>query len=429
MLQFTDATIINDYLERTFGVTESLSSWWNGENHSVQFMHFWLSDIKEEARVGLMHLEASIIKDQLALAFAVGMESGDLSEDEITSFLKAILREYPRRLCTDKNARYKFLDILFVVCSPEKDHAYKELLTDVCCSTSNKQYSHWLLASRAFALISLCDAVVRFFCEATPSIPMRPKTAEGRRLSDFTVLLSSPSARTSTPSDQHGHPKHYIESGNSKVRKRPESVRTLDRNTVSPHQPTSCLSTGLKTLSPSNGHKNPIVTDRQRAFQAVQIGSLKTLQYLLDRKRVDVSSTDDQNRTLLTVSLVHSQSHVLTFLLTISNGPSVNLPGMSGNTPLHIAVRQGSVEMVQDLILAGAHVNCWNAEADGATPLHLAVMHDHVEVVECLLSAGADSTANMGIPATITPLTLARDLGHTEIVKVLETAATKGNTL
>ena len=144
---------------------------------------------------------------------------------------------------------------------------------------------------------------------------------------------------------------------------------------MSLYRPASCLSTGLERLSISDGRKDPIVTDRQRAFQAVHIGSVKTLEYLLDRKRADVSSTDDQHRTLITAALVHCQPHVLTHLLTISDGPSVNLPGMSGNTPLHIAARQGSVEMVQDLILAGANVDCWNAEADGATPLHLAVMH------------------------------------------------------
>ena len=190
MLQFTDATIINDHLERTFGVAESLSSWWNCESHSVQFTHFWLSDIREEARIGLIHLEAGIVKDQLSLAFAVGMESGGVAEDDVMSFFKAVLREYPRRLCSDRNASYRFLDMLFVLCSPEKGDSYKELLTDVCCSTSNKQYSHWLLASRAFALISLCDAVVRFFCEATPSIPMRPKTAQGRKRNDSTALLT-----------------------------------------------------------------------------------------------------------------------------------------------------------------------------------------------------------------------------------------------
>lgn len=376
MLQFIDATIISEHLERTFGVSESLSSWWNCYSHSVQFTHFWLSEMKEEARNGLIHLEMGIVKDQLSLAFAVGRESGDVAQDDVTSFFKAVIGEYPRRLCSADNARYRFLDILFCMCSPEKCESYRKLLTGVRCSTSNKQYTHWLLASRAFALISLCDAVVRFFCEATPSVPVRPKTARGRRPKSPAVL--SPT-RPTTPSDGLGNPRHYTESGRNLRRKDEETRSTstlgLDRTAMSPTRPVSSMSTGSDGVSPSDRQKACAVTNGQRAFQAVQMESVETLKYLLYSKRVEVTVTDSQHRTLIVAAVVSCQPHVLTHLLTVSGGPNVNRPATSGNTPLHIAARQGSVEMVQDLILAGADVNCWNAEAEGATPLHLAVMH------------------------------------------------------
>ena len=371
MLQYADATIISEYLERTFGVSESLCSWWNTDTHSVQFTEFWLHELKEESRNGLLHLECGIVKEQLSLAFTVGKESGRVTSEDMDVFFKSVLREYPRRLCTAQSGQYRLLDILYCVCSSDRDDSYRKLLTDVRCSTSNRQFAHWVLASRAFAIVSLCDSIVRFFCESSPSVLVRPRTAAGRRTKSPPLVSS---VRPCTPSDAAGNRRSYTGSGIlCEDETRTTSVYFDDDSKVY-CRPSSSLS--IASGAATSGHtQKSVVTDLQRAFQCTRLGCVETLTYLLKRKRIDAAATDEQHRTLLVASVVYGQQRVLAYLLTLADGPSVNQLASSGNMPLHIAARQGSVDMVQDLILAGAQIDCWNSEADGATPLHFAVMH------------------------------------------------------
>jgi len=57
------------------------------------------------------------------------------------------------------------------------------------------------------------------------------------------------------------------------------------------------------------------------------------------------------------------------------------------NTPLHIAIRNGNVEIVKALLADGC--NLGEHDADGLTPLDLAVKFNHDEIVRLLLERGA----------------------------------------
>jgi len=59
--------------------------------------------------------------------------------------------------------------------------------------------------------------------------------------------------------------------------------------------------------------------------------------------------------------------------------------------PLHVASKDGHVEVVKSLFQAGGDVN-EKDEEDGSTPLHLASKNGHVEVITALLAIGADKT-------------------------------------
>ena len=61
--------------------------------------------------------------------------------------------------------------------------------------------------------------------------------------------------------------------------------------------------------------------------------------------------------------------------------------GLDGDTPLHVALWQGNMDVVSLLIEAGADVD---AKGDlSQTPLHVALSQRNLEGVKTLLSAGA----------------------------------------
>ena len=61
--------------------------------------------------------------------------------------------------------------------------------------------------------------------------------------------------------------------------------------------------------------------------------------------------------------------------------------------PLHRAARKGAVQIVVELILAGADVNA--REKFGHTPLLSAVVHHHITVVTVLVIAKADPAVEL----------------------------------
>lgn len=68
-------------------------------------------------------------------------------------------------------------------------------------------------------------------------------------------------------------------------------------------------------------------------------------------------------------------------------GSSVSFP------PLSVATRDGDLDEVQTLINSGASVNI--KDADNWTPLHWAVANCSVSMVECLIRAGEVEAGRM----------------------------------
>ncbi len=69
----------------------------------------------------------------------------------------------------------------------------------------------------------------------------------------------------------------------------------------------------------------------------------------------------------------------------------VNVQDDEGWTPLHVAARDGHVDVCRMLIEAGAPVDA--QVDDGWTPLHFAAYNDEMEVCELLVASGADVNA------------------------------------
>ncbi|MGC9367824.1 MAG: ankyrin repeat domain-containing protein, partial [bacterium] len=76
----------------------------------------------------------------------------------------------------------------------------------------------------------------------------------------------------------------------------------------------------------------------------------------------------------------------------IDAGANVNIEGRFGFdkvNALYVAVRKDYIDLVDELINAGADVN-YIQKNDGFTPLHIAVMHEYVDICKLLLEGGAD---------------------------------------
>jgi len=72
----------------------------------------------------------------------------------------------------------------------------------------------------------------------------------------------------------------------------------------------------------------------------------------------------------------------------------VNAPGRDGETPLHLASRQGRLEISEALLQHGADVN--HQDKDGWTSLHLTSQSGHARLSQTFLSYGADANPRAG---------------------------------
>ena len=107
----------------------------------------------------------------------------------------------------------------------------------------------------------------------------------------------------------------------------------------------------------------------------------------------------------------------------LASAGSPNQTEPDGTTPLHWAVQQDRLDIVQALISAGANVNAKNRY--GSTPLVLAATNGNASVTEVLLKAGAD--VRVSVPETGSVLIAAARTGNPEVIKLLLAAGADVN--
>ena len=88
-----------------------------------------------------------------------------------------------------------------------------------------------------------------------------------------------------------------------------------------------------------------------------------------------------------------------------------------GCSPLHHAVQDNCVNLVEPLLLAGAGIN--DPEGCGLTPIMIAINKNNVKLVELLVKYGARVTGVFqgSIPS---PVEMARAIGNSDVIKILE---------
>lgn len=103
----------------------------------------------------------------------------------------------------------------------------------------------------------------------------------------------------------------------------------------------------------------------------------------------------------------------------LQNGADINQLGLSfyrSGSPLHVAVRNGNLDIAQFLIEQGAAVDVRGK--NDYTPLHNAAWNGNMDMVKLLLNAGADITARNYRGDT--PLSCAWDNGQVEVIKFIK---------
>lgn len=161
LLLFFDATVIGDWLSRSNQTVNILTSWVHSNYNFVNFANFWLTELSPSKRWELIAMEFGIVMDELKFAFGVGIQDKKLTVQDVSTFMGSVLWEYPEKFSSTRGGAF-FLNLVMCLCCGRKEN-YKALLSDVRCSTSNKQFVQFVLATRAFALVSLCSGVIAFY--------------------------------------------------------------------------------------------------------------------------------------------------------------------------------------------------------------------------------------------------------------------------
>lgn len=153
-------------------------------------------------------------------------------------------------------------------------------------------------------------------------------------------------------------------------------------------------------------------------ISAVLLRDVETTEILIwGGADVNAPSGDYFPTTALHKAVKTGNSRLLQILLQAGADPNIVI---NCETPLHIACRQGSLDLVQTLVKAGGHVDPQQDSAE-LTPLQCALYSRQVDVVRFMLGANADANR----PTTCrsgTALQIACRFSGTEIIELLVSA-------
>ncbi|KAK5623008.1 hypothetical protein CRENBAI_021157 [Crenichthys baileyi] len=142
--------------------------------------------------------------------------------------------------------------------------------------------------------------------------------------------------------------------------------------------------------------------------------------------------TEEDNQTPLVLDLEQNglnalhlaakEGHVDLVQELLDRGAAVDSSTKKGNTALHISSLAGQAEVVKILTKRGADIN--SQSQNGFTPLYMAAQENHLDVVRYLLEKGGNQS--IATEDGFTPLAIALQQGHNQVVSILLENDTKG---
>ena len=148
-------------------------------------------------------------------------------------------------------------------------------------------------------------------------------------------------------------------------------------------------------------------------LKAVKKGNITFVRDQLDEKIVRINEAGEHGDTALHVAARNGQMEMFHFLT--ANGASIKARNKYDETPLHSAVEEGNFEIAKLLVEAGADINA--RDDDKASIINYAAMYGFTEVLRYLLEIGADATVKDA--NGLAPIHYAAQLGNAEMCRLL----------
>ncbi|XP_056905002.1 ankyrin-3-like isoform X21 [Takifugu flavidus] len=180
------------------------------------------------------------------------------------------------------------------------------------------------------------------------------------------------------------------------------------------------MSEEVKEKAPGKAHRKKKTDVNACYLRSARAGNLeKTLDYLKNGVDINICNQNGLNA----LHLASKEGHVEVVAELIKLGANVDAATkQKGNTALHIASLAGQTDVVKKLVTHHANVNAQSQ--NGFTPLYMAAQENHLEVVQFLLDNG--SSQSIATEDGFTPLAVALQQGHEQVVSLLLENDTKG---
>jgi ankyrin repeat protein/L-ascorbate metabolism protein UlaG (beta-lactamase superfamily) len=146
---------------------------------------------------------------------------------------------------------------------------------------------------------------------------------------------------------------------------------------------------------------------------AIQKGDVAQVKTLISSNKELIHMKSDKGQTPLHIAVQNGSQEIVEFL--IAQGADINARDSEGNTPLLTALAFKKTDTAKFLISKGADVRIKNTQ--DMAPLILALRYGLSELVEPILDSGQDVNERFG--GNITPLLMAIIAGNKEGVKLL----------
>ena len=179
-----------------------------------------------------------------------------------------------------------------------------------------------------------------------------------------------------------------------------------------------------------DGSQTSIKTMDDIVYEAAAMGDIEILEEIPESE-FEVQLSPKHN-TILHIASEFGQTECVKWILELPSCSSLlQRPNMNGDTPLHLAAREGHLEVVEALINTAKQLpldietktrsekvmlRMTNKEKD--TALHEAVRYWHSDVVKLLIEEDPDFSYGANDSGT-TPLYMAAERGYRDVVKII----------